>query len=251
MKNKRKTKSCGCDMNEDVANAILQHIPELAKNIHEGMFRGIGQRAKLAAGQIGQFAKSQYQQARQNVSLEKERSISDLESQMIHAPIARQLGVKTSAVRDILNDPSHPSYRVVKSAVDSNRQTNVAYRRTRLGRQKNIARANDANRVLTSNIATPQQQATMRNQAASYASSFGRPFDAANFNRLNPVNPNLYGARLGAARSRLKDTRRQQIDSSIQQGVVSTAPGLRGKVSRVLARNPRLSRAFKAIDTFI
>jgi hypothetical protein len=249
MKNKKKTKSCGCEMNEDIAFEIYQLIPELAKNIHEGMFRGIGQRAKLAAGQVGQFARSQINQAKLNVSLEKERSLSDLEHQMVHVPVAKQLGVKTSAVRDILSDPSHPSYGAVRSAVDSNRETSSAYTRTRLGRQRNIARANDANRVLTSRIATPQQQATMRNQAASYASNYGRPFDANQFNRLNPVNPNLYGQRLGAERSRLQNIRRQQIDTSIQQGVNSS--GLRRKVTNVLSQSPRLTRLFKAVDTFI
>jgi hypothetical protein len=249
MKNKKKTKSCGCQMTEDIAFEIYHRIPELAKNIHEGMFRGIGQRAKLAAGQVGQFARSQVYQGIQAASLEKERSMSDLESQMVHAPIAKKLGIKTSAVRDVLSDPSHPSYGVVKSAIDSDPQTNTSFRRLKLGRQRNIARANNANRVLTSRIATPEQQATMRNQAASYASNYGRPFDADQFNRLNPVNPNLYGQRLGAERSRLQNIRRQQIDTSVQQGVNS--PGLRGKVSRVLSQSPRLSRVFKAVDTFI
>lgn len=251
MKPKKKTKSCSCEMNEDIAYTIRQIIPQMSKNIYEGIFRGIGQRAKLAAAQVGEFAKSQYQQARQNATIENERSISDLESQFVHAPIAKQLGVKTSAIRDILSDPSHPNYQTVRSAIGSNRQANVMDLRGRVGRLRNAKIMSDANRVLSSNISSPQQQATLRNQAAYQASAAGQSFNPAQFNRQNPVNPNLYGRTLAAARNRLRDTRRQHIDASIQQGVVSTAPGLRGKVSRVLARNPRLTRIFKAVDTFI
>ena len=245
---KYKTKSCSCEMNEDIAYAIRQLIPQMSKNIQEGMFRGLGQRAKLAAAEVGQFARAQYHNARQNAALENERSVSDLESQFVHAPVAKQLGIKTSAVRDILSDPSHPNYNTVRSAIGSNRQASMM---DYLGRLRNARISSDVNRIFSSRIRSPEEQANLRNQAASYASNYGRPFDAKEFNRQNPVNPNLYRSRLNLARNTLRNTRRGQIDASIQQGVASNAPGLRGKVSRVLANSPRLTKIFKAVDTFI
>lgn len=252
---KTKKHSCECEMNEDVANIIHGLIPEMSKNIHEGMFRGIGQRAKLLGQQAYQMGREAYYKKSQDAAYQREGELSSTESSMIHPIVAKKLGLTNTAVRQAMNDPSNALHGDVHRAISSDAQLRRVYGQVQSGRQRNIRSFDRANTVLSSQISTPQQQANLRNQQATYAANWGRPFDPNQFNAQNPVNPRLYRTDLGAQRQNLRTARTQQIDTSIQQGVAQAAftgrNNLRSRVSRVLANSPRLTRIFKAVDTII
>lgn len=251
---KTKKHSCECEMNEDVAHHIKLLIPAMSKNIHEGMFRGIGQRAKLLGQQGFQFGREVYNKAKEQAAYTSEREMTADESGIIHPKVAKMLGVNTATVRDAINNPQHNLHVSVQRAIGSDPQLRSVNRQITRTRQRNMKMASDANRVLSSQIRTPQEQAAMRNTQAQYAANWGRPFDAKEFDRLNPVNPSLYRQSLGQTRQGLRTARRQQIDQSIIRGATDYAFGkrdLRSKVSNVLNKSPRLTRVFKAIDTII
>lgn len=251
---KTKKHSCECEMNEDVAHHIKLLIPAMSKNIHEGMFRGIGQRAKLLGQQGFQFGREVYNKAKEQAAYTSEREMTADESGIIHPRVAKMLGVNTAAVRQAMNDPNNVLHGPIQRAIASDPQLRSVNRQITSTRQRNMKMASDANRVLSSQIRTPQEQAARRNAAAQHATNYGQPFNPREFNRLNPVNPSLYRGALGQMRQGLRNTRKQQIDQSIIRGVTDYAFGkrdLRSKVSNVLNKSPRLARVFKAIDTII
>lgn len=251
---KTKKHSCDCEMNEDVAHHIKLLIPAMSKNIHEGMFRGIGQRAKILGQQAVQMGREIYNRGKEDIAYKSERQLSASESGMVHPKVAKMLGVNTATVRDAINNPQHNLHGSVHMAIQTDPQLRSINRQITNTRQRNMRMVSDANRVLSSQIRTPQEQAARRNAQAQYAANYGRPFDAKEFDRLNPVNPSLYRQSLGQTRQGLQTARRQQIDQSIIRGAADYAFGkrdLRSKVSNVLNKSPRLARVFKAVDTII
>lgn len=240
---------------------IRQHLPHIAKSIHEGFFDGMGERLKLYGQEIGQHMSAQYHRNNMKNELDKQRRISDLEREITHTRLANSLGLRPEYVSHHLTSTFDPN--------DPNQKAQYNIQQQLKGHLRVLRNSDPQLKSFVTNLTLDKKRSknsfdvsaeTLSQRTASdiydqRAQQILGIMSVVDPSKPVPINPLKAATALRTKREALKQQRRQAIDTKIR-GVTQfpsiTKPGPITKIGgNLLSKYQNLRNLYKNLSTIV